>query len=480
MWSASKIKKKKILVIGDVMIDRYHIGQINRMSSEAPVPIFSKKSEHCCLGGAANVAFNLAFADQNVSIAAVVGMDSYSDMLVEMCRKHSINTETIVRFPICKMTVKNRLIIDNKQQIARIDCDNILNITQEIENEFIAKLSKAIPEHSVIVVSDYNKGGITKNIFSAIVSVANSHRIKVLVDVKGNDCTKYRGAYLVKPNFEELHTMLGISPHNDSSVVELSRELRKKCCCKYVLTTEGSRGMTLVDHNNRHFHEVALAKEAHNVVGAGDTVIAFVAVGIANQFTVQDSVSLANFAVAIKVSKQNMSYPTKEELSSMQRQGDYTSKVMTVDNIVSDLKMYAGKTIVFTNGCFDIFHYGHLHCLKEASKLGDILIVGVNSDESIKRIKGKKRPIINETERMLLVAGLPFVDYVVKFDEDTPLRLIEKIKPDILAKGGDYDGKEIVGKDVVEQKNGKIVILPYFNGYSTSSIITKIIQTEMK
>ena len=472
------IQKKKILVIGDVMLDNYYFGKSSRISPEAPVPILLEDKNKKVLGGAANVALNLISADQEVSIMTVVGEDLNGKCVIEMLKEKKINTSLVIKDNTRCTTVKNRYIGQNNMQMFRFDQENNISISEEISEKIFELYKKNIKDFDLIVISDYNKGLLNVNNTPELIKIANSNNKKVIIDIKEPKYQKYYGAYLIKPNLKELSDITGIKINNELDIEKATIELKKNTNCKYVLTTRGADGMSLLLNNNKLINIECASREVYDVTGAGDTVISYLSVGIANNYDLIDSINISNYAAGVKVSKMGTYAVTPNDII------DYvidSNNILDDDKIISaeelSLKLKdTSKKIVFTNGCFDIFHVGHLRYLKESSKYGDILVVGVNSDSSIKRLKGEKRPIVPQEERMELLSSLSFVSYVVPFDEDTPYEIIKKISPDIITKGGDYNPDNVVGKDIVEGKGGKVVICPLIENKSTTNIIDKILE----
>lgn len=469
-----RIKKKQILVIGDIMLDIFYRGNVDRISPEAAVPVFRKKSERYSLGGAANVAANLSAAGQDVGLMAVCGTDREGDTLLHQIQEKKIGSCFIKRIDI-KTTTKTRFIADNNQQLMRLDVEETDEITDKLSQELFEELEQNIVKFDLIILSDYLKGLLTYRLTQNIIVLANKYKIPVLVDVKDIRVEKYKGAYLLKPNRKELHDLTGLNVNSIEEVIYASRKLLDRCDCKYILTTCGAAGMVLVD-KEEHYLEDSAAKEVYDVTGAGDTVISYLAVCLANGMNIRESVTIANKAAGIQVSKIGTAIVSLEDLEQkMELKKFFPDKRVSINSISDILKEKCkNKTIVFTNGCFDILHIGHIKYLKQASLLGDVLVVGLNSDASVKRLKGTTRPVNLEEERAELLCALEYVDYVVIYDEDTPYELIKRIQPDILVKGGDYNVEDIVGKDIVENKGGIVKVLPYILGKSTTDIIKKI------
>ncbi len=474
MGLLDKIESKSVLVIGDVMLDIYYNGEICRISPEAPVPVFRKKSERSVLGGAANVASNLAAVGQIVSVLTVIGEDENGRKILQYFANKHINTNLVMR-QNRDTTVKVRFLANNNQQIMRLDIENTEEITADTGRTLLSQLEKEIDKFQLIVISDYLKGLLSYEFLQKILEIAKSKGIPAIVDVKGEDAEKYRNAYLLKPNLKELQDLTNMEVETKEDIIKASSYLRKRCGCQYILTTCGAKGMILTGDD--YIYDIpAVGKDVFDVTGAGDTVIAYIAACIANGFQMEDSVDIANFAAGIQVAKVGTSDVSIQEVREylVTQKGETVHKILKAETIQSFRNIYKDKKIVFTNGCFDILHIGHIRYLKQASLLGDTLVVGLNSDTSVKRLKGTKRPVNSQEDRAELLCALSFVDYVVVFEEDTPYELIKKIQPDVLVKGGDYDKDAVVGKDVVEARGGNLVLIPYVEGKSTTGIIDKI------
>jgi D-beta-D-heptose 7-phosphate kinase/D-beta-D-heptose 1-phosphate adenosyltransferase len=471
----NEINRKNILVIGDVMIDTYYTGDVNRISPEAPVPVFRKKGERSVLGGAANVAANLVAAGQNVSVMAMTGNDDNGKKLKHIFEEQGINTDLILSFDR-RTTEKTRFLASNNQQVLRLDIEDTEPLRDEDCENMLNALSEKIDTFDLILISDYLKGLLTYKLTQGVLQIAQNKKIPAIVDVKDTDTDKYMDAYLLKPNLKELRDLTGKKAEDDKDIIEAAMYLKERCNCKYILTTCGARGMVLVGDGEPYFIE-SIRQEVFDVTGAGDTTIAYMAACLANKFAIKDSVDIANIAAGIQVSKVGTSsvYWTEIREYLIEQNGEAIHKLISGKNVEDFRKSNFDKNIVFTNGCFDIMHIGHIRYLQEASKLGDILVVGLNSDASVKRLKGEGRPINSEMERAEMMCALGFVDYVVIFEEDTPIELIKKIQPDVLVKGGDYTGEYVVGTNEVEARGGKLVLIPFVEGKSTTNIIKKIL-----
>lgn len=476
MFDLNRINRKNILVIGDVMLDTYYNGDIKRISPEAPVPVFRKKSERSVLGGAANVAANLVAAGQNVSMMAMVGNDENANKLRTLFQESGVNTDLIISLNR-RTTEKTRFLANNNQQVMRLDVEDTEALGEEDCKKMLLELAANIDNFDLILLSDYLKGLLTYDFTQGILQLAKRKGIPAIIDVKDPKVDKYEDSYLIKPNLKELRDLTGMPAVSDDEIVEASEYLRKTCNCKYILTTCGARGMVLVGDGDPFFIE-SVGQEVFDVTGAGDTTIAYLAACMANGILMKDSVTIANYAAGIQVSKVGTSSvywrEIREYLSSQTDELEH--KVISGKAVDDFRKNNNEKKIVFTNGCFDIMHVGHMRYLQEAAKLGDVLVVGLNSDASVKRLKGPERPINTEHDRAEMMSALGFVDYVVIFEEDTPLELIKKIQPDVLVKGGDYSNEYVVGTNEVQARGGELVLIPFVEGKSTTNIIKKILK----
>lgn len=474
----NRIQRKNILVVGDVMLDTYYTGEVRRISPEAPVPVFHKLSERSVPGGAANVAANLAAANQSVAILSVIGADQAGERLREHLEAMGVDTDLLCPCKDCT-TEKVRFIAESNQQLIRLDNEQAEGIDPETCQRLLTLLESAIDGFDVVILSDYDKGLLTEAFSQGVIALAKSRGKRTLVDVKGNNARKYHGAYLVKPNLAELRDMTGMPVRTEEEIVRASRRLRELCGAEYILTTCGGKGMVLIDGGEPVFVD-ADDHEVFDVTGAGDTALAYLAAALVNGFSVGEAVEVANHAAGIQVTKVGTTAIGLGEVSEAAygASEDTAGKLLDWKGAAKLREFNSGRKIVFTNGCFDILHVGHVRYLRQAARLGDILVVGLNSDASVKRLKGENRPINAERDRAEMLASLAFVDYVVIFEEDTPYELIRMIRPDVLVKGKDYAGKDVVGSDIVEAAGGKLVLIDFVEGKSTTGIISRIIERE--
>lgn len=472
-----QIKRKKILVIGDVMLDEYYIGTIKRISPEAPVPVFLEEDKKYSLGGAANVAVNMAVNNMDVSVLAIIGADDKGRKLKELFKENGIKSDMLLEC-VRPTSTKCRLLAGNNQQVIRIDTEDSTDIEEETEKRLFSLVESCISDFQIVVLSDYLKGVLSYNFTRELINLCNSRDIKTLVDVKDSRAEKYKGAYLLKPNKKELGMMSDLSISTEKELLNAARQLRKNCDSEYVLTTCGAEGMVLVDAYDGYQKLSTTSHEVFDVTGAGDTVIAYLAMCIANDIDIFESVRISNIAAGIQVSKVGTSTVMLEEVDWFKknsRKSETKNKLIKPSDLHIIREKCKNKKIVFTNGCFDILHIGHARYLKEASELGDILIIGLNSDDSVRRLKGENRPINTESERSEFLSYFNFVDYIVIFEDDTPYNLIKDCKPNVLVKGGDYDESNVAGASFVKKIGGEVVIIPLVEGKSTTGIINKLI-----
>ncbi|MDD5455940.1 MAG: bifunctional D-glycero-beta-D-manno-heptose-7-phosphate kinase/D-glycero-beta-D-manno-heptose 1-phosphate adenylyltransferase HldE [Candidatus Margulisbacteria bacterium] len=462
----SELSRHKIAVFGDVMLDKYFRGSVSRISPEAPVPVVKVNKETSTLGGAGNVAHNIATLNMAAVLLGFTGKDQHARDLSALAKKANVNLQTVTTD---NPTVTKIRVLGEHQQITRLDFEEPLNITKNLIEQTKKQLGMS-GQIQAIIISDYNKGACSPALCKMIIGYAKAKNIPVLIDPKGQDWDKYDGAFLVTPNVKEVEQILKTPVSNeDKSIEKAGKEILKKYNFEYLLITRSEKGMSLISKKSvRHFPTEA--KEVYDVSGAGDTVIATLAWGIVQGKDILDATYLANLAAGIVVSKLGTTPIYIEEL--MIALNPTMSKILDMKTLDITLKKLKNnnKKIVFTNGCFDIIHRGHLEYLKKAKSLGDILIIGVNSDSSVRKLKGKTRPINKSEDRMNLLSHLDFVDYIVEFSEDTPYELLKTVKPDILVKGGDYKPSEVIGRQFARE----LKILPFVQGYSTTNIIKKI------
>lgn len=469
-------KKPNILVIGDLMIDHYLWGSCDRISPEAPVQVVNVKKESSVLGGAGNVINNLFTLGATVDVISVIGDDNVANELKSLLEKIKISTSSLIVENNRKTSKKSRLIA-SQQQVLRYDMESIDDINEESHKKIISNLEKNIKKYSSIILSDYGKGVLTTKLTQDIINIANKNGVKVLVDPKGKDYSKYKGSYTLTPNKKEAQEATNIDIKDENSLINALKNLKEKCDLEVSLITLSEQGIAIFDENLTI--KPTVAREVYDVTGAGDTVIASIAFALGNDLNINEAVSFANLAAGVVVGKLGSATTTLDEIyeyESSLHKSNSNSHIKTfeeIEKLASKLHNLS-KKIVFTNGCFDILHVGHVKYLEEARSYGDVLILGLNADSSVKKLKGDSRPINNQDDRAYILASLESVDYVVIFEEETPYELIKLIKPHVLVKGGDYEGKDVVGQDIADE----LKLVKFVDGKSTTNTIKRIQENE--
>jgi D-beta-D-heptose 7-phosphate kinase/D-beta-D-heptose 1-phosphate adenosyltransferase len=453
-----------ILVIGDFMIDHYLWGKSDRISPEAPVPVVEVIKEEDRLGGAGNVVNNLLSLGSEVMISTILGDES--ERMLKLLKEKNIDTSGVFIDENRKTIIKSRVIASN-HQVIRYDKETKNPISKEYEEKILNFVKENIDKVDMILLSDYEKGVLTPTLTQSIIDLANSKNKKLIIDPKSN-FYKYQNAYMIKPNKKELSVATGIEINTKEDLLKAGWALKEELNLEYLLVTLSEDGMALFGDN---FIQIpTLAREVYDVTGAGDTVLASLGYFLIKNDDLSEAMHFANAAAAVVVGKVGSATVTIDEILHYEKNIDNSveHKIISFDE-VEELN-FKNKKVVFTNGCFDILHLGHVKYLQKARALGDVLIVGVNSNESVSKLKGPTRPVNDEFDRAYLLASLEVVDYVVIFKEDTPYELIKKVKPDILVKGADYEGKEVVGSDIAKE----VKLIDFVDGKSTTSIIERM------
>lgn len=463
-------RNTRILVIGDLMLDQYWIGESTRISPEAPVPIVKINTSENRLGGAANAALNARSLGSNVALCGIIGEDANGLIIKQLIQQNKI--QNLVLESSDAQTINKLRLISRNQQMLRADFE------QAFPEMAVAELTRnclpQVEEFAVVVLSDYNKGTLSQ--CAKLISEANKHGTKVIIDPKGSDFTMYRDAYLLTPNMQEFEAIVG-KCLDEQDMFSKAHQLIEDVNLQALLLTRSENGMTLFTNDGKHQHFNAMAREVFDVTGAGDTVIATLACAIAANIPLAEAVMLANTAASIVVGRMGAASVTPLELKlALEQQSNQPKGICELESLKSLIafERSLGKRIVFTNGCFDILHAGHVQYLNEAAQLGDRLIVAVNSDASVKRLKGETRPINTVNDRMAVLSSLAAVDWVISFEDDTPEALLEALQPDILVKGGDYTENQVVGAEIVHGYGGEVAILSLQEGVSTTRIIDSI------
>tara|TARA_X000000950_G_scaffold67378_1_gene83200 strand:+ start:473 stop:1909 length:1437 start_codon:yes stop_codon:yes gene_type:complete len=471
-------ESERILCVGDLILDHYVHGVIDRISPEAPIPILKANDRNYnILGGCGNVARNICSTNNKCHLISIVGNDDDGLRLKEIIKEVKNLTSSLIIDPVRCTTKKTRYVCEN-QQILRVDKEMENPISSAIEVKIIKLLKKKINDCNVIVLSDYNKGVLTNNLIKKIIKIAKDYKKILIVDPKKKDFSVYAGATFITPNLRELKeatNTLDISTksNEDNLVLKLSKKIINKFDFKAVITTRSSNGISVVKDAGSFFHLPSEAKEVFDVSGAGDTVLAYLSSFISKGESLESSIKISNVAAGVAVAKFGTSVVSIDEINNIKQIKN--NKVITSRDISKILKDYDNEKIIgFTNGCFDLLHTGHISYLKSAKQKCDILILGLNSDESIKKLKGKNRPIVELKDRIEILSSFPFVDKIVVFEEVTPIKLIKKIKPNIIFKGKDYKKKDVVGFYESKKWHGRVILIDFIENKSTTNIIERI------
>ena len=469
-----QVKSPKLLVIGDLMIDHYLWGSCERISPEAPVQVINVNNESTLLGGAGNVINNLKALGANVDVISIVGECDISDELKGLLDDIEVDTKYMF-IQQDRITSKKSRIIASQQQVVRYDRESTVEINNKSQNHILDTFTKIIANYDLVLLSDYGKGILTNKLTQSLINVANKYGKKVLIDPKGSDYSKYRGAYLLTPNIKEASEATKINIIDDTSLNQAIIQLKSQCDLDISLITLSDKGVAVYDDEFR-IHPT-FAREVFDVTGAGDTVLASLGFALACDLNIDEAIEFSNFAAGVVVGKIGSATATLNEIieyESSLNKSFSEEHIKTLNEIISlcaELKA-RGKRVVFTNGCFDLLHAGHVKYLETAKSFGDVLIIGLNSDRSVTALKGEGRPINAQMDRAYMLAALEVVDYVVIFDEDTPYKLIKAIKPHTLVKGGDYEGKEVIGQDIADE----LKLVEFVDGKSSTQTIEKIKQ----
>ena len=465
-------KTPNILVIGDLMIDQYLWGSSERVSPEAPVQVVDINHETTVLGGAGNVVNNLKKLGAKVDIISVVGKCETSNELRTLLTDIKVETKYLVTQKNRTSSKKSR-VIASQQQVLRYDHESNLEIDSKTQVAILKIFKKIINNYDVILLSDYNKGILTFELTQSLISIANKNKKKLLADPKGKDFSKYKGAYILTPNKKEASEATNIIINDTDTLNKSIKALKEQIDLTISIITLSEKGIAIFD-NELRVHPT-FAREVFDVTGAGDTVLASLGFALSCNKDIDEAIKFANLASGGVVGKVGSATATLNEIIEYESSLNKSSSeehIKTWDEISSIIveSKNNDKKIVFTNGCFDILHIGHIKYLEKAKNFGDILIIGLNSDESTHRLKGKNRPVNSQDDRAYILASLEVVDYVVIFNEDTPIDLITLIKPDVLVKGGDYEGMDVVGENIAKE----LKIVEFIANKSTSNTIKKI------
>lgn len=478
MRSAPSFANSRVLVVGDVMLDRYWYGDTGRISPEAPVPVVRIGAEERRLGGAANVALNLAHVGAQACLIGVVGDDEPADATRALLAEAGVTADFVTS--AAHPTISKLRVMSRNQQLIRLDFEQSFAMNGAFDQPALAaRIEAALADADVVICSDYGKGTLAR--VEDVIAAACRHDVPVLVDPKGRDWHRYRGATLITPNAAEFEAYAGAMTEtdedaDDGALAARAEAIRCDLSLDALLVTRSEKGMSLFDVAG-HRHLPAVAMEVFDVTGAGDTVIAFMAAGLGAGLALADAASLANVAAGVVVAKLGTATASPAELDRALRNSAYEHQGVLDEETLAVLReelRVSGERVVMTNGCFDILHPGHVAYLEAARALGDHLIVAVNDDDSVARLKGPQRPLNNLSHRMQVLRGLAAVDSVVAFSEDTPERLICRLLPDVLVKGGDYQSADIAGGPCVLAAGGHVRVLDFVDGFSTTAILDRM------
>lgn len=469
----------RVLTVGDLMLDRFVYGAVDRISPEAPVPVLRIERESIMLGGVGNVARNLRALGASVCLVAVMGRDQAARDIKGLLRDDVEIESHLIEDDARPTTIKTRYIAGS-QQMMRADRERIVPVADGLEQDIIDRAIADLAEAKAMVLSDYGKGVLTEPVLRRLLDAAAERGVPVVVDPKGNDYRRYAGATLVTPNRRELTEATGQSAASDEAIVETASALIASSGVKGVLVTRSQDGMSLVRGDGSDpLHLPATAREVYDVSGAGDTVVATLAAALGSGIAIEDACRLANVAAGIVVAKMGTATAAASEMAASLRQRELDigeSKTVTLDQAraLAEAWRRQGLKVGFTNGVFDLLHPGHVSLIRQARSACDRLIVGLNSDSSVKRLKGDSRPIQNDASRALVLGSLASVDAVVIFPDDTPLAVIEALKPDVLVKGADYTVATVVGADIVQSYGGRVMLAVLEDGHSTTATVARI------
>lgn len=468
---------KSILVIGDLMLDKYLMGKVGRISPEAPVPILNLENERNVPGGAGNLTLNLNGLGISVFLISMIGNDTEGDLLKNILEEAGIDSSYLILADEKPTITKTRIVGEN-QQLVRIDKEEAWDISESLQKHVKKKIQSVFETEKIdaLIISDYAKGLITDELSTFVIKKAQEYGIPVLVDPKGRDFNKYQNATIITPNEKELSLVCNHRFVNDNELKKCAIDLYKRLNIDYLVVTRGEKGITLIT-DEYEYDVPTRARDVYDVSGAGDTVIALIAAGVVSDLSIEEALELANLGAGYVISKFGTNPIIYSELLSVIHQHLITDqKLFDKDELKIRINYWKenNQKIVFTNGCFDILHCGHIHLLKNAKREGDKLIVAINTDSSVKKLKGESRPVNKLEDRVQVLEAISFVDAVVPFDELTPLELIKYILPDVLVKGADYEEDDIVGAEEVKENGGEVVRIPLIEGKSTTNIIQQV------
>jgi D-beta-D-heptose 7-phosphate kinase/D-beta-D-heptose 1-phosphate adenosyltransferase len=473
-----KLAGARVLCVGDVMLDRYVYGQVDRISPEAPIPVLSVERELAMLGGAGNVVRNLVALGAEICFLSVVGNDRAGSEITGLVGAEPRVEPHLLIEAKRVTTIKTRLVA-GAQQLLRTDRETVLPINDAVAGDLVRRVTESLVDNRVMVLSDYGKGVLRADVTPRLIEAARKAGLKVVVDPKGRDYTRYAGADLLTPNRRELAEATGLPTDSDEEVIGAAQALLDGLSVAAVLVTRSQHGMTLVPRHGEVRHLPAQAQEVFDVSGAGDTVVATLAAALAGGVPLDAACALANVAAGLVVGRIGTATCSAEDIAKSLERGDVEpelTKLLARSAALEQVVAWRqqGLRIGFTNGCFDLLHPGHISLIAQARAACDRLVVAINSDSSVQRLKGAGRPVQNETSRALVLGSLADIDAVVLFEEDTPEALIEALVPDVLVKGADYTLEQVVGGEAVRRRGGKVLLAKLLPGHSTTQTIAKM------
>ena len=472
-----------ILCLGDVMLDRFTYGGASRISPEAPIPVLSISHQQSMLGGAGNVVRNILSLGASASLVAVIGDDAEGREVMHLLDKEDRLTARLVTSTGRPTTVKTRFIADG-QQLLRADAEAAHDVASKTADQIITEFEEGLKSADMVILSDYAKGVLSDDVLKRAISAANSAGVPVIADPKSTDFSRYQGVTLLTPNRKEMIAAAGLPCDTNENVTAAARNVLDRDGIEALLVTRSEAGMSLITSDDA-VHVPAQAQEVFDVSGAGDSVIACLALAMASGAPKAEAAFLANLAGGIVVAKQGTAAVTAGEINAALHNAEVHEADQKISNLGEALDVVdgwrsRGLKVGFTNGCFDLIHPGHISLIRQARAQCDRLIVGLNTDDSIRRLKGPDRPATNETSRAIVLASLEDVSLVVPFAEDTPLNLIENLKPDVLIKGADYTVETVVGADLVQAYGGRVFLAELKDGFSTTRTIQRLLETDRK
>lgn len=471
-------KKTSVLCVGDLMLDLFVYGDVTRISPEAPIPILKANHEFYTLGGVGNVVNNLLSIGAQPQLLSIVGTDLNGQKIEEILKEKGISSQHLIQ-DTSVLTIEKRRFSTKTQQLLRVDYEGEGFFEQRLYTALVEKAKKILPQMQVLVLSDYGKGVLhPDHVITPLMAEAKKHNIPVITDPKGRDYSIYKGSTLITPNRKELHDATHLPTATDKEIIAAAHKILTECGIQNVLATRSEDGMTLLKKDGEAHHYKTSVKEVYDVSGAGDTVVAVIAAALGAGAPLEDACNLSNIAGSIVVGKIGTATVSDDELKKEfnTKSPEEENKLMPLETLTEKVKIWhqKGLKVGFTNGCFDLLHQGHIKILKESKAACDKLIVGLNSDASVQRLKGPTRPINDQKTRAIILGALHCVDSVVIFEEDTPLKTIQTLCPDVLIKGADYTVNEVVGADFVQKRGGKVVLVELDPGHSSTGIINKI------